>query len=130
MDKPKIKSKRTVAEWEAELSAVRADRDLHWLALVDVMRGAVADNARTGERVKISVRASTSEGAGRVDALILRPLGAHGGILILSDEGGISVHLAEEWSRPADYAPLWLADLRQRVRAALRCAWDSERKAS
>lgn len=128
MDKPK--SKRTVAEWEAELQAVRADRDLHWLALVDVMRGSVSDTARTGQRVKLSVRALASEGSGRVEALILRPLGAQGGILVLTEESSVTVHAAEEWSRPVDYDPLWLADLRQRVRAALRCAWDSERKAS
>lgn len=125
--KPKSKSKRTVAEWEAELRKVQDERERYWLATVDLVRG--ADNARAGQRIKLTARASAADGAGRIDATILRPLGAHGGILILHyhDGGHVEAVNAEEWSRPVGYDPLYMADLRQRVRAALNSAWDAAR---
>lgn len=98
----------------ARLAEMRADRN--WLALGDTL---YPDN-RLGSSIKVSVKAGEfGQGEERLEAIILRPLGANPLVIFtIPALRHVMVYAAEEWAQPGQGSQA-LEALKERVRVAI-----------
>lgn len=135
----KVKSRRTVVEWEALIKEVERERDLwrHWAydkAASPTARIQMENRWGAPIQVKLSGKdvLGLPEGDGwRAKAEIFRPLGAWPYVVVTAewlDTRDVTIHALETWLQDATPGPIRI--LKERVRVAWRAVLDGRVTAS
>lgn len=119
----KIKSKRTVADWQAIVREKEAEAWRYRLILNDMLMG---PPRHVGAPVRVVLTKKETNERSAYSAAIHRPLGANPLVLVIYD-GGFHIDSYERWSQPDPLCHPDFALLKERARIALNHALEEDK---